>query len=241
MMAKCDQLRVHVTCLRLLTVALVILIDASLQTLLLNHATIVNSDKEKYQGLKKTKQERQELDPSIDPSNDRLSSQATKIPKQIFMFWDTGFQNKTKPEAQLAIRSFEFLNPSWNLYALNTSEAERLTDRSSYIPDSVWDKLKVQAKSDVYRTLLLYRHGGVWADASVYCNMPLDSWIDLDADDLFSFRRFDNMEAQNRTGKYPWITSWFLAAPKEAPILQKLVDVISNSSQAYRFTSRYFW
>jgi len=252
MMMKFGEFRAPVLLVvRLLTVALVILINASLQTSLYRSTTVKFDDE--TQGLKRTEQdkERKELDSS---SNDLLSSHVTKqtnrqTDKQtnhqntqtnlhVLGYW---IPNKTKPEAQLSIRSFEFLNPSYKLYPLNTSEAERLTDRSSYIPDSVWDEMKVQAKSDVYRTLLLYRHGGVWADASLYCNVPLDSWLDLDADDLFTFRRFDNMEAQNKTGIYPWITSWFLVAPKKAPILKKLVDVISNSKQVYRFTSEYFW
>jgi hypothetical protein len=31
--------------------------------------------------------------------------------------------------------------------------------------------------SDVIRLLLLHEYGGVWADATLYCNSPLDHWL----------------------------------------------------------------
>jgi mannosyltransferase OCH1-like enzyme len=51
-------------------------------------------------------------------------------------------------------------------------------------------KTTIQAKSDLLRTLVLYKHGGVWADASLDCAIQLDDWLE-DQDDLFTFQRFD--------------------------------------------------
>lgn len=47
-------------------------------------------------------------------------------------------------------------------------------------------ELPVQAFTDVVRWKLLGKYGGFWADATLYCNKSLDSW--LPSDPVFLFR-----------------------------------------------------
>jgi hypothetical protein len=156
------------------------------------------------------------------------------------MFWDQGWNNA--PEAAKdALDSFKLLNPTFTVHALDSTHAEKLTNRSQYVPNAVWRNMTVQAKSDVYRTLLLYLHGGIWADASLDCNMPLDSWLPIHLTELFALRRFDNLSQQNISKIRPWISSWFLASPRGGATIGKILGVISDPLQHHRFFQEYFW
>ena len=162
------------------------------------------------------------------------------IPKRIYMFWDKGW-DAAPGTAQLARQSWQLLNPSFEILALNYTEMETLTERKQYIPNHVWRKTKIQAQSDIYRTLLLYKYGGVWVDASLVAAIPLTDWLDFSSTDLISFVRTDNEGRAEKMRITPWITSWFLAAPKESHIISGIFDVITNSTEMYRFTKEYFW
>jgi Capsular polysaccharide synthesis protein len=167
----------------------------------------------------------------------------TNIPRIIWMFWDTGWPAKNHPGANMNRRSWELANPSFTVHALDGPTAERFTNRSLHVPDEHWQKLHVQAKSDVYRTLLLYQYGGIWADCNVFCNRPISQdWVDLkNAADVISFRRIDNLSEQVKKNIQPWITSWFLAAPPASYTMTQVMRVISNPNEHYRFRAQYFW
>ena len=82
---------------------------------------------------------------------------------------------------------------------------------------------------------------GIWVDASLFCNYPLDNWLQLNATDLILFRRDDNLVKQRTREIKPWVASWFMASPKQSYTLSRLVDVITNSSEFYRFRKGYHW
>jgi Capsular polysaccharide synthesis protein len=165
----------------------------------------------------------------------------TNIPRTIFLFWESGFPS-AKLEVQMIYQSWAFFNPTFTIKTLNGTEADLLSDRRRFIPDDVWSNTTVQARSDVYRVLLLYQHGGVWVDASLFCNQALDAWLDLNSTELVAFRRTDNLREQKLKDINPWISSWFLASPKGSYILSKVINVISDPEQYYRFQKfEYFW
>jgi hypothetical protein len=147
----------------------------------------------------------------------------------------------------LVRKSWEYFNSAdagYTVHCLDFHQAELLTDRRRYVPDVVFDKMKVQAQSDVYRTLIIYRYGGIWVDASLFCNMPLDDWLDLNQTDLISFVRNDKLDKQEYLDISPWITSWFLAAPKESYILRRVVQILSNATEQEKRLNKkrdYFW
>ena len=162
----------------------------------------------------------------------------SKIPKTIYMFWETGWDTAHQT-AQLARGTCRDMNPGYQFLALNGTSADELVDRSTYIPDDVWHKITVQARSDILRTMILERHGGIWADASLFCSVPFDMWLEQlePGGDLITFRRHD----KGAVGIDPWITSWFLAAPRGSYTVQKIWDVITDPAEFYRFQKEYFW
>jgi hypothetical protein len=161
------------------------------------------------------------------------------VPNQIFMFWKQGW-DRAPEAAQVARESFELLNPSYTIHALGEIEAEKMTNRSKIIPNDIWTRMSIQAQSDVYRTLLLYLYGGIWADASLNCARPL-IWIPQNLTDLFSFQRYDNIQEQTEKRIKPWITSWFLVSPPRGKIIEGVFRVISDPLQHHRFFAEYFW
>eukprot|EP00961_Rhodomonas_salina_P027436 371226-Rhodomonas_salina.1 len=174
-----------------------------------------------------------------------------KIPKKMYMFWDGGWLRESRVRLLDSKEQFEnrFLaentcrdmNPTWELVLLNSTTADALVERKRYIPDHDWKNITVQARSDILRTMILHLYGGVWVDSSVFCNMPLDDWLELDSDDLVSFRRDDNKVEQIRSGIQPWITSWFLAAGKGSYTISKVWNVVTDPHEFRRFKSEYFW
>jgi hypothetical protein len=155
------------------------------------------------------------------------------------MLWFQGW-NEAKADAKLSLKTWKMLNPTYTVRALNGTEADLLTNRSALIPNRIWNPLTFQAKSDIYRTLLLHRYGGIWADASLAAVVPLDSWLD-DQSDLFSFLRHDSPQKMKKKDINPWVTSWFLASPPRGYMVGEIVKIITNPDEFYRFKRDYYW
>ncbi|KAA8499907.1 Initiation-specific alpha-1,6-mannosyltransferase [Porphyridium purpureum] len=178
---------------------------------------------------------------SLDMDTGAGSEPVQQIPKQIWMFWHDGFEN-AKEEARLSHMSWRRMNPTYEVHALNSSEAERLTERSKYVSDEVWRRLRIQHKADIFRTLLVHKYGGVWADASTFCGQPLDTWLPkLNQGDLITFLRSDDPDQQERLDIAPWPTNWFLAAQAGSYTIGRMVDIIADPSEQHRFFREYFW
>jgi len=175
----------------------------------------------------------------VDRANNR-------IPSNIYMFWDKGLDTM-HIAGKVSLRSWKLMNPTFTVTLLNRTEIEYRTNRKSLIPDKIFGPLSIQAKSDIYRTLLIHKFGGIWVDATVQSNIPLLDWLNMNSSDLQTFRRYKHERAANN-GIFIWITSWFLAAPKNSYTLGKVKDVLCDSSQWERFNKNlttgsadYFW
>lgn len=102
--------------------------------------------------------------------------------KTIWMMWLQGWDSA--PEiSQKCYESWEFYNPEWKVIQLDA------TNYTDYIDpfDIRFDQSRIgkDQYSDFIRTFLLEKHGGVWADATLWCNSPLDTWLP-ENDFLFS-------------------------------------------------------
>jgi hypothetical protein len=85
---------------------------------------------------------------------------------------------------------------------------------SKYINIKLPNNITPQAKSDIIRLNLLYEHGGVWADATMLCLMPLDLWI-FEVIQPSSFWMYHGRD--NCTGP----ASWFIISIKQSNIITK--------------------
>ncbi|MGZ2411232.1 capsular polysaccharide synthesis protein [Sphingomonas sp. F9_3S_D5_B_2] len=141
------------------------------------------------------------------------------FPRVIHLYWDQGFDGA--PDiVSTCVESWRERNPGWTLRFWDAAAAEQLVSRSS-LPAG----LKTTPYSDMLRTEILHRHGGVWADSTVYCLRPLDSWLlhIMCQTDFFAF---------SRPGPDRAMATWFLAARAGSNVAGEL------SAAVRRFWSR---
>lgn len=88
---------------------------------------------------------------------------------------------------------------------------------------SQFEGLTPQLKSDLLRLYLLYKHGGIWVDASVILYSSLDWIIDLCNNN--KTKAFGYYRSTNTTVKqYPVIESWLLASEKNNIFFKEWLD-----------------
>jgi hypothetical protein len=134
--------------------------------------------------------------------------------KKIWMYWDNGWDNAPNLVKQCK-QSWVDLNPSYKVYALDSQTLSDHVDFPAGINPQRKD-IPIQKFCNLVRLGLLLRHGGVWADATVMCALPLDSWLDeYRSSHFFAFRE---------PGRDRMLSTWFLAAEPESTILQKYYE-----------------
>ena len=91
-------------------------------------------------------------------------------------------------------------NPEWNIILLNENNANEYV---SIEPA----KFTPVVFSEVLRINLLAKYGGIWVDATCFCNKPLNEWL---------YNYLDNeFFAFNRPGKDRMLSSWFMASSED--------------------------
>lgn len=134
------------------------------------------------------------------------------IPKKIWFLWYQGLS-----EAPLVVKkcyeSWQQYNPDWEVIFLDENN---LTDYiTPALPKEKLCQLSKTLQSDLIRVELLSKYGGVWADATSLCRVPLDGWLEeYTQAGLFAFIY--------KTRSHGWIFSWFLATEQSNPIIVKM-------------------
>jgi len=136
------------------------------------------------------------------------------LPRIVWMFWDTG-EAAAPPLVRACIGSWRDRNPGWEVRLLSRADMEDAVD----IADLAHVRPVAQF-SDILRTRLLLAHGGVWADATTWCALPLDHWLPpLMAGEMFLFRT---------PGPDRLVSSWFIAARPGGPALRALSAIVTR-------------
>lgn len=94
--------------------------------------------------------------------------------KHIFIIWFQGFDNM--PEiCKECYNSWKYKNKDWKIHFIDDSNIHR------YIDDNKLNKFKkikpLQCYADAVRLELIYKYGGLYVDATIFCNKPLDLWL----------------------------------------------------------------
>jgi hypothetical protein len=150
------------------------------------------------------------------------------------IIWACWFQGRdAAPElVRKCLQSWEERNPGWELRCLDSETVSKYVNLSAYV-DLNRQKITAASLSDILRVLLLHEFGGVWVDATTYCNVPLDDWLPP-----ASCRGFFAFSEKN------WnrlLHSWFLAAEPGNPLLAKWAARIVRYWQGRERTQDYFW
>jgi hypothetical protein len=133
---------------------------------------------------------------------------------------------------ETCISSWEEANPDWQLRCLDAGSIEKFIPIRDYI-DPERQALTAASLSDVVRLLLLREFGGVWVDATLLCNRPIDEWLPrLMGGGFFGF--------SNPAPDRP-LSSWFLSADCDNHLVAAWTRRMIEYWAARRSTDDYFW
>ena len=149
--------------------------------------------------------------------------------KKLWMCWFQGEERAPKLNKE-CIKRWKKLNPDWEINVLNHNTIpEYAPDFFHIIKDF---KVAKHTQSDLLRLLLLKKHGGVWADASLFPTTPLSDFMDevINETGFFTYRFSPRAPGARET------VSWFLATHgAEHPLICKWLNKFSLSfSEPYR-------
>lgn len=119
------------------------------------------------------------------------------------------------------------MNPRWNFQFLRREDLLEHFDLDELTGGTV-NGMSPQNLSNLVRINLLQKYGGVWADATCLCMVPLDDWVhEYARSGFFAF---------SKPGPDRLISNWFLAAKKGCPLTSRLCDVVNSYCTANDFT-----
>lgn len=138
--------------------------------------------------------------------------------KNIYIYWRQGYDDAPFL-VKKCIQSWKFHNKDWTIIFLDNTNLHNYIKVDDYIDLSNKHLLDAHA-SDIIRLIILKEHGGVWADATTFCNRPLNDWLPKYISE--GFFAFDK----------PWpnlkINVWWFYAEKDSYIISEwLTDMIA--------------
>ena len=126
------------------------------------------------------------------------------IPKIIWSYWEDG-ADSAPDVVKHCLESWKKLNPDYEVRVLDKHTIGTHVSSLSSI-DLFRKDITVVNRADIFRLALLSEHGGVWVDATLFCNTPLGDWLpDYTKSGFFAFRN------EKKARK---LCVWFLASAK---------------------------
>ena len=148
----------------------------------------------------------------------------------IYINWFQGFEHAPDIVTQ-CVRSWKFYNPDWNIILLDDTNIHTYVRLEDYI-DLSKIQLSPQKKANILRCILLHKYGGVWADATTFCNAPLQTWLPkYIREGFFAFRN---------PGPDRMLSNWFLYASPNNYIVTKWMNHTIQFHKKGRSTYPYF-
>jgi hypothetical protein len=131
------------------------------------------------------------------------------VNKIIWACWFQGREN-APPLVERCLGTWERSNPDWEVRCLDATSVSQYVDLARYV-DVKRRPIPPAALSDIVRIMLLREFGGVWVDATLYCNRPLNDWLPaVMGEGFFAF----SAPAPDRV-----LSSWFLSAERHHPLV----------------------
>ena len=139
------------------------------------------------------------------------------VPKKIWMMWLQGLEQAPHLVKE-CYKSWKTLNPEWEVIFLDETNFRQYADVEPVLAKQ--KNLQRQAIADLIRAKLLAQYGGVWIDATCYCQVPLDDWLnDYTRSGFFAFR---NPE------KGRLLAIWFLASSQNNHLTTRWAETIDT-------------
>lgn len=151
--------------------------------------------------------------------------------KIIWTYWHQGFDN-APVLVKRCLHKWKFLHKDWDIVELDSANI------SNYLPSlpiksEVQTKMKLAHISDLIRTQLLIKYGGVWADPTTVPVQNLEDWLLPNFNSgLFLFQN---------PGRDRIIANWFMASEKDNFLLKMLFEELCsfwNNNSFKNFNSK---
>lgn len=151
--------------------------------------------------------------------------------KVIWTLWLQG--RDAAPElVRRCLDSWERKNAGWELRCLDQHTVGTYIPLLSYV-DLERQSITAASLSDIIRILLLHEYGGVWVDATTFCNRALDDWLPAKLEwGFFAFAA---------PGPDRPLSSWFLAARSNDPIIAAWLTRTVTYWKERSHADEYFW
>jgi Capsular polysaccharide synthesis protein/Polysaccharide pyruvyl transferase/Methyltransferase domain len=148
--------------------------------------------------------------------------------------WTCWFQGRSNaPDVvKRCLSSWEQLNPGWDLRCLDATSINRYLSLDRYV-DLNAAQITAASLSDIVRMLVLHEYGGVWVDATVLCNQPLDEWLTGPLGT--GFFAFANSVKQRV------LATWFIACKPGNALLTKWATHALGYWRGRARSNDYFW
>lgn len=147
--------------------------------------------------------------------------------KHIYLLWLQGF-DKVPPIVYQCIKSWKHYNPDWQIFYLTESNIHKLIN----INLKKYKQLEKCHLSDIIRLLLLNKYGGVWADATTFCNKSLSSCLPTYTKE--GFFAFD------KPGPDRLLSNWFLYSEPNNYIIKCWTNATLNYYETHNKAHTYF-
>ena len=92
--------------------------------------------------------------------------------KTIFICWFQGFDNAPYI-VKNCLQSWIHYNPTWNVVKIDNMNLHNFINL-----DKKHLNVSLNHLSDILRVVLLNKYGGLWVDATTFCNRSLDEWLE---------------------------------------------------------------
>jgi len=143
--------------------------------------------------------------------------------RKLWTYWHDG-EGSAPFLVRQCLQSWRRMNPDWPLVVLDDSTFRERVDLGGL---ERRHDIALQALTDILRVKLLLQEGGVWVDATLYCQRSLDEWLPPYIDDeffAFASRKRDRL-----------MTTWFLYGTGGSRILNAWADEIVGYWSHHRF------
>lgn len=136
------------------------------------------------------------------PANDF----STRFNKDIYIYWNAGF-DEAPAICRLCVQSWIEKNPDWNIHLLDD---KKIADMGLLTDLNLPNNTKF---ANWLRLELVHNYGGLWVDATLYCQVPLDYWLPelMSKSDTFLFNKIDDR----------LVDVWFIAAHKGSELIRR--------------------
>jgi hypothetical protein len=151
--------------------------------------------------------------------------------KTIFILWFQGFE-KSPEIIKKCIQSWKYYNSDWNVIMIENDNLVNYININEHI-DMTNKNINYTALSDIIRIILLKKYGGLWVDATTFCNKPLNEWLpSCITEGFFAF---------DKPGNDRLVSSWFLYAEKDNYIVNNWFNLTIAYYKMNNSPHTYFW